>query len=167
MIGAMPAVAVRQQRKHIKHEEHKQRPSTLTIDALPLHGKSNFKRIITHIHTEKDHSVHSSLRKESYFANCTQARQLHWKVLRRHLTTPRTTIIFRHPQFCHPSPQTHLLQNRRSHPRLLKPMSRGRTSSSAGKLASMAISSDISPCYICRLYASFWASHYSLSDSSN
>ncbi|KAL7642139.1 UNVERIFIED_CONTAM: hypothetical protein RMT77_006699 [Armadillidium vulgare] len=32
MVGAMPAVAVRQQRKHIRHEEHKQRPSTLTID---------------------------------------------------------------------------------------------------------------------------------------
>ncbi|XP_050728270.1 uncharacterized protein LOC127004508 isoform X12 [Eriocheir sinensis] len=34
MIGAMPAVAVRQQRKHVKHEDHsKHRPTTLTIDA--------------------------------------------------------------------------------------------------------------------------------------
>ncbi|XP_042224978.1 uncharacterized protein LOC121868421 isoform X2 [Homarus americanus] len=32
MIGAMPAVAVRQQRKHVKHEEIKNRPSTLTIE---------------------------------------------------------------------------------------------------------------------------------------
>ncbi|XP_069939840.1 uncharacterized protein [Cherax quadricarinatus] len=33
MIGAMPAVAVRQQRKHVKQEELKHRPTTLTIDA--------------------------------------------------------------------------------------------------------------------------------------
>ncbi|XP_066965279.1 uncharacterized protein [Macrobrachium rosenbergii] len=33
MIGAMPAVAVRQQRKHVKHEEHKHRPTTLTIES--------------------------------------------------------------------------------------------------------------------------------------
>ncbi|XP_071528556.1 uncharacterized protein [Panulirus ornatus] len=44
MIGAMPAVAVRQQRKHVRHEEqqqqqqqqqqqHKHRPNTLTIEA--------------------------------------------------------------------------------------------------------------------------------------
>ncbi|KAK4290625.1 hypothetical protein Pmani_036486, partial [Petrolisthes manimaculis] len=33
MIGAMPAVAVRQQRKHVKQEEHKHRPNTLTIDS--------------------------------------------------------------------------------------------------------------------------------------